>query len=64
MTLFKYLRTLVNICVPSATPTHIVDEALYLGLHAPVSELHLAQFVGAHDRTLAEVLVDLLNPVV
>lgn len=66
MTLFKYLpipfETLWH--APSATPTHIVDEALDLGLHAPVSELHLAEFVGAHDGTLAEVVVDLLNPVV
>lgn len=39
-------------------------EALYLGLHAPVSELHLAQLVGTHDGAPAGILVDLLDPVV
>lgn len=48
----------------SATLTHVVYEALDLGLHAPVSELHFAELVGTHDRALPMVLVDLLDPVV
>ena len=28
---------------------HVVYEPLYLGLHPPVPELHLAELVGAHD---------------
>lgn len=39
-----------------------MDESLYLGLHAPVSELHLAELVGTHDGE--EPLLVLLNPVV
>ena len=39
-----------------------VDEALDLGLHAPVAELHLAQLVGAHDGE--HLLLVLLDPVV
>lgn len=39
-----------------------MDESLYLRLHAPVSELHLAELVGAHDGE--EPLLVLLNPVV
>lgn len=43
--------------------TYVVYEALDLGLHAPVSELHLAELVGAHDDALTRVVVDLLDPV-
>jgi len=32
------------------TLTYIVDEPFNLGLHAPVLELHSAQFVGTHQR--------------
>ena len=38
-----------------------MDEPFNLGLHAPVSELHLAELVGAHDGE--EPLLVLLNPV-
>lgn len=41
-----------------------MNEALDLGLHAPVAELHFAQFVGAHDGNLAGVMANLLDPVV
>lgn len=40
-----------------------MDKPLDLGLHSPVSELHFAQLVGAHDGHLARVILDLLNPV-
>lgn len=50
--------------LPPAVPTYVVDEPLDLGLHAPVSELHLAQLVGTHDGGLRCILVDLLDPVV
>ncbi len=47
----------------AAQLTHVVYEALDLGLHAPVSELHFAELVGTHDGALW-ILVDLLDPVV
>lgn len=50
--------------ITSGALTHVVYEALYLGLHAPVSELHLAELVGTHDGAPAGILVDLLDPVV
>jgi len=41
-----------------------MDEAFDLGLHAPVTKLHLAEFVGTHDGGLARVVVVVLYPVV
>lgn len=44
--------------------TNIMDEAFNLRLHAPVAELHLAEFVGTHDGGLPRVIVVLFYPVV
>lgn len=41
-----------------------MDEALNLGLHAPVTKLYLAELVGTHDGGLPWVVIVLFNPVV
>lgn len=45
-------------------PTDIMNEAFNLGLHAPVTEFHLTEFVGTHDGSLSWVVVVFLYPVV
>lgn len=45
------------------TLTHIMYETFNFGLHSPVSELHFAELIGAHDRALGWILVDLFDPV-
>lgn len=59
---FSPSSVIIRLCCRS--PTHVVNEALDLGLHAPVSELHLAELVGTHDGRLAGTLADLFDPVV
>lgn len=41
-----------------------MNEALNLGLHAPVSKLHFTQLVSAHDGHFAWVVVDFRDPVI
>lgn len=41
-----------------------MNEAFNLGLHAPVSKLHFAKFVGTHDGSLPWVVVVFLYPVI